>query len=230
MITYEAVFNEEAVFNLINASLANTETYEDERSLLIRFAYRAEILSMQLNNVLGRTNYAPPLYHDGDTNTFRGLNTRYEYLQDIMVTREMEIPALNRIHSFYITSRFLRALHQDGLEGHVAHDETGDEQAGQAEQAGQVVADPIDLSNSQIDLNSNIQPETNATSFNEDEEVGFIFTGNGSGAEQEDGQPTNYREIAQNLISQQLASANVDSFALIYNDVNRSFPRLKLSF
>jgi hypothetical protein len=176
--------DEEAVFNLINASLANTETYEDERSLLIRYAYRAEILSMQLNNVLGRPNYAPPLYHDGDTNTFRGLNTRYEHLQDIMVTREMEIPALNRVHSSYITSRFLRALHQDGLEGHVAHDETGDEQAGQAEQAGQVVADPIDLSNSQIDLNSNIQPETNATSFNEDEEVGFIFTGNGSGAEQ----------------------------------------------
>ena len=218
--------DEEAVFNLINASLANTETYEDERSLLIRFAYRAEILSMQLNNVLGRTNYAPPLIHDGDTNTFRGLNTRYEYLQDIMVTREMEIPALNRIHSSYITSRFLRALHQDGLEGHVAHDETGDEQAGQAEQAGQVVADPIDLSNSQIDLNSNIQPsypETNATSFNEDEEVDFIFTGNGSGAEQEDGPPTNYREIAQNLISQQLASANVDSFALIYNDGTAHF-------
>ena len=232
----EEVEDEEAVFSLINASLANSETYEDERSLLIRFAYRAEILSCQLNNVLGRTNYAPPLIHDGDTNTFRGLNTRYEFLQDTMVTREMEIPALNRVHSSYITSRFLRALHQDGLEEQVAQVETGVaqnetevEQAGQAEQACQDLnGHPIDLSNSQIDLNSNIQPsypETSATSFNEDEEVevDFIFTGNGSGTEQEDSPATNYREMAQNLISQQLASANVDSFALIYNDGTAHF-------
>ena len=111
-------------------------------------------------------------------------------------------------------------MHQDGLEGHIAQDETGDEQAGQAEQAGQVVADPIDLSNSQIDLNSNIQPsypETSATSFNEEEEVDFIFTGNGSGAEQEDDPATNYREMAQNLIH------TVQKLRVIFNKLLDSF-------
>ena len=66
--------NEEQVYS----ELAFSESNDDERSLLIRYAYRAEILSMQLNNVLGRPNFAHPLIHDGDTNTHRGLNARYD--------------------------------------------------------------------------------------------------------------------------------------------------------
>ena len=42
-------------------------------------------------------------------------------------------------------------------------------------------------------------------------------------AEQGEDSTVNYREMAQNLISQQLASANVDSFALIYNDGTAHF-------
>ena len=199
---------------------------------------------MQLNNVLGRTNYAPPLIHDGDTNTHRGLNIRYDHLHSIMVTREMEIPALNRIHSSYITSRFLRALNQDGFEVedgyegqeiqeeadavHADAEHAGAEHA-DAELANAVQTDPIDLSDSQIDLNDNIQPqypETSATSFNEEENFDFTgsySTGNGNEAEQGEEPATNYREMAQNLISQQLASANVDSFALIYGDGTAHF-------
>ena len=84
--------NEEQVY----AALAFSESNDDERSLLIRYAYRAEILSMQLNNVLGRPNFSPPLIHEGDTNIHRGLNTRYDYLSDVMNERENEIPTLNQ--------------------------------------------------------------------------------------------------------------------------------------
>jgi hypothetical protein len=121
----------------------------------------------------------------------------------------------------------LRALNQDGLEGQLEGQVVQAE--ADVEQAGQVQTDPIDLSDSQIDLNSNIQPtypETSATSFNEEESYNYTrnnSTGNGNEAEQGDDPATNYREMAQNLISQQLASANVDSFALIYNDGTAHF-------
>ena len=150
----EEEVNEEQAY----AALAFSESNDDERSLLIRFAYRAEILSMQLNNVLGRPNYAPPLIHDGETNTHRGLNTRYDYLSDIMDEREKEIPALNRNpiasinHSTLISSQFLRASIQDEQEGQVVQTEAVAEQA----VAEQVDLGRIDLSDSQVDLNSNI--------------------------------------------------------------------------
>ena len=105
---------------------------------------------MQLNNVLGRPNYAPPLIHDGDTNTHRGLNTRYDYLSDIMDEREREIPTLNQNpsasinHSTFISSQFLRASIQDGQEGQVVQAEADAERVDQ----GQI---EIDLSDSQID-------------------------------------------------------------------------------
>ena len=55
--------NDERVYPRLDFS----EIIDEERSLLIRFAYRAEILSAQLNNVLGRPNFSPPLVHEGDT-------------------------------------------------------------------------------------------------------------------------------------------------------------------
>ena len=216
--------NEEQAY----AALAFSESNDDERSLLIRFAYRAEILSMQLNNVLGRPNYAPPLIHDGETNTHRGLNTRYDYLSDIMDEREREIPALNRNpiasinHSTLISSQFLRASIQDEQEGQVVQTETVAEQA----VAEQVDLSQIDLSDSQVDLNSNIQltyPETNETSFTENYFTGNNSTGYGNETERGNDSSINYQEEAQNLISQQLASANVDSYALIYNDGTAHF-------
>ena len=89
----------------------------------------------------------------------------------------------------------------------------------------------IDLSGSQIDLNSNIQltyPETSATSFTENTSENY-FTGNnvsGNGNDSTGNDVTgtgNYREIGQEMVAQQLAAANVDSFALIYNDGNAHF-------
>ena len=213
--------NEEQVY----AALVFSESNDDERSLLIRYAYRAEILSMQLNNVLGRPNFSPPLIHEGDTNTHRGLNTRYDYLTDIMNERESEIPTLNQNpsasfdHTSLISQQFLRASIQSGQES-----QTGQEC--QTDQAGQ-----IDLSDSQVDLNSNIQmtcPESSATSFSftentsENHFTGNTSTGNGNDSTGT-GNTTNYWEIGQDLIAQQLTSTNIDSFALIYNDGNGHF-------
>jgi hypothetical protein len=140
-----------------------------------------------------------------------------------MEQREREIPALNQIHSNFISSQFLRASVQGGQEGQLVQAETDVERADQGR------TDLIDLNASQVDLNSNIQPiypETSATSFTEEENyysTGNNSAGNGNEAEQGDDPATNYREMAQNLISQQLASANVDSFALIYNDGTAHF-------
>ena len=212
----ERAYNEEQVYPRLDFS----EIIDEERSLLIRFAYRAEILSAQLNNVLGRPNFMPPLIYEGDTNTHRGLHTRYDFLSRIMQEREGEIPALNQNpnasldHTSLINQRFLRASIQS-------------DQNVQAEQTGQAnqISDQIDLSNSQADLNSNIQityPETSASSFsfaastsyytgNTSTGNGNDTTGNGNGTTEFE-ETTNYQEFGQNLIARQLTSTNVDSY------------------
>ena len=141
-----------------------------------------------------------------------------------MNEREREIPTLNQNpsasfdHTTLISQQFLRASIQSGQES-------------QTDQAGQIDLGQIDLSDSQVHLNSNIQltyPETSATSFSFTENTsenyftGNTLTGNGNDSTGT-GNATNYREIGQDLITQQLASANVDSFALIYNDGNAHF-------
>ena len=138
-----------------------------------------------------------------------------------MNERENEIPTLNQTpsanidHTSLISQQFLRASIQIGQENQ-----------------GQTVRDDqIDLSNSQIDLNSNIQmtyPESSATSFSFAENTsGNYFTGNTSTGNGNDstgnGNASNYPEIGQDLIAQQLTSTNIDSFALIYNDGNAHF-------
>ena len=198
---------------------------------------------MQLNNVLGRPNFLPPLIHEGDTNTHRGLNTRYDYLSDIMNEKEGKIPALNQNprasldHTSLISQQFLRASIQNEQDGHIG-------QAAQIDQAGQIDGQ-IDLSDSQVDLNSNIQmtyPESSATSFSfaantsENYFTGNTSTGNGNDSTGNGndstgngndstgtGNATDYQEFGQDLIAQQLTSTNIDSFALIYNDGNAHF-------
>ena len=194
-----------------------SEITDEERELLVKFAYRAEILSAQLNNVLGRPNFEPPLVHEGDTNTHRGLHTRYDFLQRVMDKREEEIPALNQNpnasldHTTLINQRFLRASIRN--DPNVQSDPSSQDQ----------VSDQIDLSNSQADLNSNIQityPETSSSSFSFAASTSY-YTGNastgnevtGSGNDQfEFDETTNYQEFGQNLISHQLTSTNVGSY------------------
>ena len=194
-----------------------SEITDEERELLVKFAYRAEILSAQLNNVLGRPNFEPPLVHEGDTNTHRGLHIRYDFLQRVMDKREEEIPALNQNpnasldHTTLINQRFLRASIRN--DPNVQSDPSSQDQ----------VSDQIDLSNSQADLNSNIQityPETSSSSFSFAASTSY-YTGNasngnevtGSGNDQfEFDETTNYQEFGQNLISRQLTSTNVGSY------------------
>ena len=194
-----------------------SEITDEERDLLVKFAYRAEILSAQLNNVLGRPNFEPPLVHEGDTNTHRGLHIRYDFLQRVMDKREEEIPALNQNpnasldHTTLINQRFLRASIRN--DPNVQSDPSSQDQ----------VSDQIDLSNSQADLNSNIQityPETSSSSFSFAASTSY-YTGNasngnevtGSGNDQfEFDETTNYQEFGQNLISRQLTSTNVGSY------------------
>ena len=214
----ERDYNEEQVYPRLDFS----EIIDEERSLLIKFAYRAEILSAQLNNVLGRQNFEPPLIHEGDMNTHRGLHTRYDFLQRIMEKREEEIPALNQNpnasldHTSLISQRFLRAsIRNDQNVQNVQTKETGQ------------ISDQIDLSNSQADLNSNIQityPETSTSSFsfaastsyytgNTSTVDGNDVTGSGNGrTEFEFDETSNYQEFGQNLITRQLTSTNVNSF------------------
>ena len=188
----------------------------DERSLLIRALYRAEILSIQLNNVLGRPNYPPPMINAGDYNTGRGILTRYNHLFDTMNERESELPILNSDPSDDIDHTSLISP-QFGMGLSVQND--------QIDQSGQ-----IDLSGSQIDLNSNIQinyPETSATwddTENENEGVSH-FSGNGNDetGNEETGNVTEARAVGQALITQQLASSGIDSYALTYSDGSAHF-------
>ena len=162
----------------------------------------------------------PPLVHEGDMNTHRGLHIRYDFLSRIMQEREGEIPALNQNpnasldHTSLISQRFRRSSIQN-------------DQNVQAEQTGQdnQISDQIDLSNSQADLNSNIQityPETSTSSFsfaastsyytgNTSTGNGNDATGSGNGTTEFD-ETTNYQEFGQNLIARQLTSTNVDSY------------------
>ena len=68
-------------------------------------------------------------------------------------------------------------------------------------------------------------PESSATSFSFAENTsGNYFTEKtptGSGNDSTGtGNASNYREIGQDQIAQQLTSTNIDSFAVIYNDGN----------
>ena len=134
-----------------------------------------------------------------------------------MNIREKEIPILNRPmsanvdHTNLMSPQFLQASVQDDLV----------EQAEQSDQIGQVnsvLSDQIDLNSSQADLNSNIQinyPETTDNSFSEDtRENYFDATGSGNNSSN----AGNYREEGEELISQALASQNVNSFVLIHRD------------
>ena len=203
----ERDYNEEQVYPRLNFS----EIFDEERDLLVKFAYKAEILSAQLNNVLGRQNFEPPLVHEGDTNTHRGLQTRYDFLQRVMDKREEEIPALNQNpsasfdHTSLISQRFLRASVQN--QQNVPSEETG--------QTSDQISGQIDLSTSQADLNSNIQityPETSTSSFSFAASTSY-YTGNTSAGDGNDmtrsgngrtefefDETSNYQEFGQNLI------------------------------
>ena len=138
-----------------------------------------------------------------------------------MDKREEEIPTLNQNpnasidHTSLISQRFLRASIQ------------GDQNIQNVPNAQDQASDQIDLSNSQADLNSNIQityPETSTSSFSFAASTSY-YTGNtstgngndvtGSGndrAEFEFDETKNYQEFGQNLITRQLTSTNVDSY------------------
>ena len=155
------------------ADSAYSET--DERTywgLLVRALYRAEILDIQLNNVLGRSNTTPQLTNAGDANTWRGMITRYKCLFDSMNNRESEIPTLNQA--------------PDASENSMSHlspqfNIGPSIQSGSVDQSGQ-----IDLSDSQIDLNSNIEinyPKTSASwddTCNDGENGESFATGSGN--------------------------------------------------
>ena len=233
-----------------NSTAPDAEADDDNERLCKLLATRAEILSLQLDHVLGRQPPSGPCLHEECRATNRGLNVRLRYLREAMEAREEEIPILNRRpsadtdHCNLICPSFLRES--------VNYDQPTN----------------IDLSNSDYDLNSNIQmtyPETSATSFTEntsgDYFTGNNDTGNGSGCNnslcrqngeclthshpenEEDAttgngnetgnnsgtgnetgnEPGNYREMGEGLISQLLAQENIDSFAVIYNDGNAHF-------
>ena len=64
------------------------------------------------------------------------------------------------------------------------------------------------------------------TSFTENSGENYFTRNNTSGNGNDStgtGNATNYREIGQHIITQQLTSSNIDSFALIYNDGNAHF-------
>ena len=198
------------------APAPDSEPDDDHERLCRMLATRAEILSCQLDHVLGRQSAPGPLLHEDCRSTLRGLNIRLRSLQNTMEIREEEIPILNRRpsantdHCNLISPSFLR----------------------QSVQYGQT--NNIDLSNSDYDLNSNIHmsyPETSATSFTENTS-GEYFTGNGTGSGNETGnnsgtgngnESVNYREMGEEIISQLLAQRNVDSFAVIHNDGSAHF-------
>ena len=200
-----------------------SEDDEADKSLLIRFALRCEILSLQLDQVLGRPIPPGPYLLDHERSTNYGLNVRYGFIRNSMNTREEEIPILKFPmsaeidHTNLIDPRFLQATIQNDPV----------EQAEQSVQDGQIgqedLSDQIDLNYSQADLNSNIQinyPETTDNSFTEDTSVNYLdATGSGN----DTSNTGNYREEGEEIISQALAGQNINSFALIHNDGNAHF-------
>jgi len=211
-----------------------------DKSLLIRLALSSEIMSIQLDNVLGRQAPPGPYLQDHERNTNYGINVRYNHIRASMKNREKEIPALNFSmsasvdHTRLISSEFLRASIQD-----VQTNQTG--------QSDQTIYDRVDFSNPQDDLNDNIQtnPVTNETNFSDDtgenyfttsypETSGTGLSGDTSENYQADNETTgpgndtfdtaetgNYREEGEEI--DPLANEGVNSFALLYNDGNAHF-------
>ena len=63
------------------------------RDLLVRCLLRAEIMNIQLNNVLGLANQ--PQTNAGKRHTWVDLLSRYDHVANSMNAREAEIPELN---------------------------------------------------------------------------------------------------------------------------------------
>ena len=66
-----------------------------DKSLLIRLALTSELMSAQLDNVLGRQVPPGPYIQDHERNTNYGINARYNHIREVMKNREKEIPAIN---------------------------------------------------------------------------------------------------------------------------------------
>ena len=227
-----------------NAQNAEYGYFSDEdvpdKSLMIRLALTGEVLSLQLDRVLGRQAPPGPYILDHERNTNFGINVRFNHLRASMKNREKEVPDLNCSmsanvdHTRLISSEFLRASIQD--------DQTG--------QSDQSIYDRIDFSNpleDQDDLNDNIQinyPETNESNFSDETGENYLTTSypetSGTGLSenvsenyQADNEATgpgndttetgNYREEGEGIVSQILANEGVNSFALLYNDGNAHF-------
>ena len=227
-----------------NAQNAECGYFSDEdapdKSLMIRLALTGEVLSLQLDKVLGRQSPPGPYILDHERNTNFGINVRFNHIRASMENREIEFPEINQPVG-------ASNDHTDQDDQEVQDDQTN--QSGQTDQSisDRSIYERIDFSNPQEDLNDNIQihyPETSETNFSEEtgenyfttsypETSGASFTEDTSGNYQADNEtagPGNstsefeyYRGEGEEIVSQILANEGVNSFALLYNDGNAHF-------
>ena len=185
-----------------------------DKSLLIRLALTSELMSTQLDHVLGRQVPPGPYIQDHERNTNYGLNARYNHIRAVMKNREKEIPALNFPMNTVVDHTRLTQL-----------------------------INPEDFSYPEDDLNENVQanlPENNETSLSEDTSENYFSTTypetseavlseatsenyqadiETTGPGNDSAETGNYREEGVEIDP----LANEGSFALLYSDDNANF-------
>lgn len=200
-----------------------------DKSLMIRLALTSEVLSLQLDKVLGRQSPSGPYILDHEKNTNYGINVRFNHIRASMENREIEFPEINQ-------PVVARNDHTDQDVQEVQDYQTDHSNSDRS------IYERIDFSNPQDDLNDNIQihyPETTSgASFTENttsypETSGASFTENTSGNYQADDETTGpgnstsdieyYRGEGEEIVSQVLANEGVNSFALLYDDGSAHF-------
>ena len=223
-----------------------------DKSLMVRLALTSEVLSLQLDKVLGRQSPPGPYILDHERNTNYGINVRFNHIRASMKNRENEFPEINqpvgtRNDHTDQNDHTDRNDHTDQNDQEIQDDHTN--QSGQTDQSisDRSIYERIDFSYPQEDLNDNIQihyPETSVNNISEEtgenyfttsypETSGASLAEETSGNYQADNEtagPGNstsefeyYRGEGEEIVSQTLANEGVNSFALLYDDGNAHF-------
>ena len=141
-----------------------------DKSLLIRLALSSEIMSAQLDNVLGRQAPPGPYLQDHERNTNYGINVRFNHIRASMKNREKDVPALNFPVSAGVDhTRLTQLINPEDFSYPQDDQDDQDVLTNQTGQSDQTIYDRVDFSNPQDDLNDNIQTNsvTNETSYSD---------------------------------------------------------------
>ncbi|MCP3851711.1 MAG: hypothetical protein GY694_15965, partial [Gammaproteobacteria bacterium] len=182
-----------------------------DKSLMIRLALTSEILSLQLDKVLGRQSPPGPYVSDHERNTNFGVNVRLNHIRASMENREIEFPEINQ------------PLDTGNNNSDQDVQEVQDDQTNQSGHSNtdRSIYERIDFSSLQ-ESSETTYPMTSGASLTETSE-NYQADDEATGPGNNTTEVEYYRGEGEEIVSQILANEGANSFALLYNDGSAHF-------